>query len=126
MESQRLIVQPMYTDDHCGRYGGLRKQLTPLRDFLTVAGEDDCFGPIRWNVYRDLPSTVVLEGLSDKLSRDCAGGVGGHSVELTCLAVEVIACLLPHGLAFTYRSYGCRSAAWSVRTVDEMSGTPDK
>src|SRR6202041_1100492 len=78
MESQRLSVQPMYTDDQCGRYVGLFEQHAPLRDFLTVAGEDDCFGRVRWNVYRDLPSTVVLERLSDKLSRDCVGGLGGR------------------------------------------------
>ena len=45
--------------------------------------KDDCFGWVRWNVYRDLPSTVVLECLGDKLSRDCAGGLGGRSVGLT-------------------------------------------
>jgi hypothetical protein len=77
MEPQRLIGQPMYTDDHCGRYVGLLEQPAPLRDSLTVAGEDDCFGRVRRNVYRDLPSIVVLEPLSDKLSRDCAGGLGG-------------------------------------------------
>ncbi len=77
MEPQRLIGQPMYTDDHRGRYVGLLEQPAPLRDSLTVAGEDDCFGRVRRNVHRDLPSTVVLERLSDKLSRDCAGGLAG-------------------------------------------------
>ena len=60
MEPQRIIGQPMYTGDHCGRYVGLLEQPAPLRDSLTVAGEDDCFGRVRWNVYRDLTSTVVL------------------------------------------------------------------
>ena len=68
MEPQRLIGQPMYTDDHCGRYVGRLEQPAPLRDSLTVTGEDDCFGRIRRNVHRDLPSTVVLEHLSDELS----------------------------------------------------------
>ena len=69
MEPQRLIGQSMYAHDHCGRYVGLLEQPAPLRDSLTVAGEDDCLGRVRWNVYRDLPSTVVSERLSDKLSR---------------------------------------------------------
>src|SRR6202050_5249432 len=93
MEPQRLIGQPMYTDDHCGWYVGLLEQPAPLRDSLTVTGEDDCFGRVRWNVNRDLPSTVVLEPLGDKLSRDCAGGLGGRPVGLAWLAVHVIACL---------------------------------
>src|ERR1700733_12985442 len=99
MKPQRLIGQPVYTDDHCGRYVGLLEQPPPLRDSLTVAGEDDCFGRVRWNVYRDLPSAVVLERPSDKLSQDYAGGPGRRRVGLTWLAVDVIACLLRHGLA---------------------------
>ena len=59
MEPQRVVGQPMYTDDHCGRYVGLIEQPAPLRDSLTVTGEDDCFGRVRWNVHRDRPSTVV-------------------------------------------------------------------
>src|ERR1700689_5963062 len=98
MEPQRLIGQRMYTDDHCGRYVGVLEQPAPLRDSLTVTGEDDCLGRVRWNVHRDLPSTVVLEHLGDKLSRDCAGGPSGRSAGLTELAVDV-ACLLLHGLA---------------------------
>src|SRR5258707_13778407 len=96
MEPQRLIRQAMYTDDHGGRYVGPLKQPAPLRDLLTVAGEDDCFRRPRWNVYRDMPSTVELERLSDKLSRACAGALGG----LTWLTVDVIACWLLHGHAF--------------------------
>jgi len=90
----------MYTDDHCGRYVGLLKQPAPLRDSLTIAGEDDCFGRVGWNVHRDLPSTVVLERLGDQLSRDCSGWLSGLSVRLNWLAVDVIACLLLHGLTF--------------------------
>src|ERR1700722_13388305 len=104
MEPQRLIGQPMYTDDHCGRYVGILEQPAPLRDSLTVAGEDDCFGWARRNAYRELPSTVVLERLSDKLSRDCAGGLGSRSVGLIRLVVGVLACFLLHGLAFIYRT----------------------
>src|SRR5213078_4797813 len=104
MEPQRLIGQPMYTDDHCGRYVGLLDQPAPLRDSLTVTGEDDCFGRVRWNLHRDLPSTVVLEHLGDQLSRDCTGGLGRRSVGLTWLAVDVIACWLLHGLAFIFRT----------------------
>src|SRR5580693_4861471 len=99
MEPQRLIGQPMYADDHCGRCAGLLEQPAPLRDSLTVAGVDDCFGRVRWNVYRDLPSTVALERLSDKRSRDCTGGLGGFSVRLSWLAFDVIAYLLVHRLA---------------------------
>src|ERR1700723_2866347 len=100
MKPQGLIGQPMYTDDHCGRYIGLLEQPAPLRDSLTVTGEDDCLGQVRRNVHRDLPSTVVLERLGDKLSRDYAVGLGGHSAGLTELVANVIACLLRHGLAF--------------------------
>src|SRR5689334_14058484 len=102
MEPQRLIGQPMCTNDQCGRYAGLLEQPAPLRDALTVTAEDDCFGRVRWNVHRDLPSTVVLEHLCDKLSRDCAGGLSGRSVGLTYFAVDVIARLLLHGLAFIF------------------------
>src|SRR6516225_8881529 len=104
MEPQHIIGQPMYTDDHRGRYAGLLEQLAPLRDALTVTGEDDCFGRVRWSVHRDLPSTVILEHLGDKLSRDCAGGLGGRSVGLTQLAVDVITRLLLHGLALIFRT----------------------
>jgi hypothetical protein len=31
----------------------------------------------RWNVHRNKPSTVVLERLGDKFSRDCVGGWAG-------------------------------------------------
>src|ERR1700728_99392 len=97
MEPQRLIGQSMHTDDHGGRYVGLLEQPAPLRDSQTVPGEDDCFGWVRWNVYRDLPSTIVLERLSDKLSGNCAGGLGGCSGGLAWLVVYVIACFLLHG-----------------------------
>src|SRR5579863_5865833 len=100
MKPQRLIGQPMYTDDHCGRYVGLLEQPAPLRDSLTVSGEDDCFGRVRWNVHCDLSSTVVLEHLGDKLSGDCVGGLSGRSVGLTALGVDVIGCLLLHMPAF--------------------------
>src|ERR1700733_3741498 len=104
----------MYTDDHCGRHVGLHEQPAPLRDSLTVAGEDDCFDRVRWNVYRDLPSTIVLERLSDKLS--CARGLHGRSVGLPSLAIHVISFLLLHGLDFIYRTTVARSAAPSIRT----------
>src|SRR5580700_9538982 len=107
MEPQRLIGQPMYTDDHCGRCVGLLEQPSPLRDSLTVTGEDECFGRVRWNVHRDLPSTVVLEHLGDKLSRDCADGLGGRSVGPTRLAVDVIARLVLHGFAFILELWNC-------------------
>src|ERR1700733_4213435 len=122
MEPQRLIGQSVYTDDHCGRDVGLFEQAAPLRDSLTVAGEDNCFGRVGWNVYGDLPSTVVLERLSGKFSRDCADGLGGRSVRLAYFAVDVIACLLLHGLAEPWSS---RSALPSVRSIDEITGTPD-
>src|SRR5690242_1190933 len=89
MEAQHLIGQSMYTNDHRGRYFGILEQPAPLRDSLTITGKDDCFGSVRWNVHRDLPSTVVLEHLGDKLSGDCTGG---------------LACLLLHGLALIYRT----------------------
>lgn len=82
MEPQFLIGLPMDTDDHSGRYVGFLELPAPLRDPLTVTGEDDRFGRIRWNIYRDLPSTVVLERLDDKPSRERFGGLGGRSVGL--------------------------------------------
>src|ERR1700683_5235425 len=86
MEPQHLIGQPMYADNHCGRYVGLLEQPAPLRDSLTVTGEDDCFGPVRGNVHRDLPPTVALERLGDKLSRDYAGAPSdSFSLRLTRL-----------------------------------------
>src|ERR1700733_13277445 len=84
----------MYTDDHCGRYVGLLERPAPLRYSLAVACEDDCFGRVRWNVHRDLPSPVVLERLSGKLSRDYAGGLGGGSVGSSWRAVDVTTWLL--------------------------------
>jgi hypothetical protein len=58
METQRLIGHPMYTNDHCRRHVGLLQQPAPPRDSLTVSGEDDCFGWVRWNVHRHLPSPL--------------------------------------------------------------------
>ncbi len=104
MDPQRLIGQSMDTDDHCGRYVGLLQQPAPLRDSLTVAGEDDRFRRRRWNVYRDLPSTVVLERLRDKLSPNRVGGLRGRSGGPTWLVVDLIACLLLHRLGFIYSS----------------------
>src|ERR1700722_20021025 len=107
----------MYTDDHCGRYVGLLERPAPLRYSLAVACEDDCFGRVRWNVHRDLPSPVVLERLSDKLSRDCAGGLGGCSVGSSWRAVDVTTWLL-HVLAFIYRTLAApfRRPVYSRRT----------
>jgi len=59
MEPQHLIGQPMHTDD----YVGLFWQPAPLRDSLTVTGENDCFG-VWWNVPRDLPSTPSYSNIS--------------------------------------------------------------
>src|SRR5580692_7250856 len=87
----------MYTDDHCGRYVGLLEQPAPLRDSLTVTSEDDSFGRIRWNVHRDLPSTIVLKCLSHKLSRDRPHGFAGRSVGLTRRFMDVIVRLFLHG-----------------------------
>ena len=76
MEPQYLLGQPyVYADDHCGRPAGLLEQR--LHD---VTGEDDCFGRVRWSLNCDLPSTVVLDRFGHKLSRDCAGGLGGGFV----------------------------------------------
>ena len=70
MEPQRLIVQPVCTDDHRGRYVGRLEDSSPRRDQLAVTGEHDCLGRIRWDVHRDLPTTIVLERLGDELSLD--------------------------------------------------------
>jgi hypothetical protein len=70
MEAQRLIGQPVCTDDHRGRYGGRLEVSSPLRYELAVTGEHDCLGRIRRDVHRDLPTTVVLEPLGDEFSRD--------------------------------------------------------
>src|SRR5580693_6472570 len=94
----------MDTDDHCRRYVGLLQQPAPLRDPLTITGEDDCFGWVWWNVHRDLPSTVVLERLGGNLSRDCARGLVVRSVGFTQLAFVEIVSLLLHRLIFIYRT----------------------
>ena len=73
MEPQRLIGRPVHTDDHRGRDVGCLEEPAPLRDQLTVTGEDDCLGRIRRDVHCDLPTTVVLERLGDELSRDRVG-----------------------------------------------------
>src|SRR5436190_16248155 len=70
MEPQRLIGQPVCTDDHRGRYVGRLEDPAPLRYHLTVTGEHDRLGRIRRDVHRDLPTIVVLEPLRDELSRD--------------------------------------------------------
>ena len=44
MEPQRLIGQPVHTDDHRGRYVGRLEHSAPRRDQLTVAGEHDGLG----------------------------------------------------------------------------------
>jgi hypothetical protein len=59
------------------------KRREGLRDPLTVTGEHDCLGRIRRDVHRDLPATVVLEPLGDKLSRD------GHCRCLPSVAVPI-------------------------------------
>src|SRR5215472_17477065 len=69
MEPFRLIGQAVYTDDHRGRYVGRLEHSAPLRDQLTVTGEDDCLGRICRDVHRDLPTTVVIERFGDDLSR---------------------------------------------------------
>ena len=58
----------MYTDDHRGRYVSRLEEPAPLRDPLTVTGEDDCLGRIWRDVHRYLPTTVVVERLGNKLS----------------------------------------------------------
>src|SRR5580700_11918673 len=106
MQPQHLIRQAMDTDDHCRSNAGLLDQPAPLRNSLAVPGIDDRFRRVRRNVYRDLPPTVVLERLRDKLSQDCAGGAGGRSFGLTGFAVILIVLLLRHGLAFIERAIG--------------------
>src|SRR5579859_2854504 len=97
MEPQQLVAQPMDPNDHCGRYVGLLEQSAPFRNPLTVTGENDRFGRLRWNVHRDLPSTVVLEHPGDKLSRNCAGRPGKRFVGLTCLSLHGLALILGYG-----------------------------
>lgn len=87
MEPRRLIGQPMYTDDHRRPYAGPLEQSAPLRNSLTVTGEDDRFGRARRNIYGDLPSTTVLERLTDKPSQECARGTR-RSVRFTFRAVH--------------------------------------
>ena len=70
MEPQRLIGQPVCTDDHRGQYVGCLEDPSPLRYHLAVTGEHDRLGRIRREVHRDPPTTVVLEALGDELSCD--------------------------------------------------------
>ena len=70
MEPQRLIGQPVYADNHRGQQVGRLKHTAPLRDQLTVTGEHDRLGRLRWDVHPDLRATVVLECPGDELSCD--------------------------------------------------------
>src|ERR1700716_1228649 len=73
MEPQRLIDQPVCTDDYRGRDVGRLEEPAPRRDQLTVTGEHDCLGRTRGDVHRDVPTTVVLERLGDELSCNRVG-----------------------------------------------------
>jgi hypothetical protein len=68
MEPEGFIGEPMNADDHGRRHVCFFDQAAPLRDFLTVTGEDDCFGRVRWDVDADLPSGVVVERFGDEAS----------------------------------------------------------
>jgi hypothetical protein len=71
MQPQRLIGEPMDTDDHCRGYVSPLNGFAPLRDQLTVPSEHDRLGRSRRNIHRDLPATVVSdESLGDELTRD--------------------------------------------------------
>src|SRR5579871_2314024 len=98
MEPRHLIGQPVYTDDHSGRHAGLFQQPAPLRDSLTIGGEDDGLRRVRWKVHRNLPSTAVLEHPGNKLSRACAGGLGARCAGPSQPAVFLMECLLLHAL----------------------------
>ena len=65
-----LVRQPVSTNDHRGRDVSCLEEPAPLRDPLTVTGEDDCLGRIWWDVHRNLPTTVVGERLAHKLSSE--------------------------------------------------------
>jgi hypothetical protein len=41
----------------------------------TVTYEDDCFRRVRWNIHRNLPTTVVLERLGDKPPENAPAGL---------------------------------------------------
>jgi hypothetical protein len=70
MEPRYLFGQPVYADDHRGRYVGRFEEPAPLRGPLTITGEYDCLGRIRRDVHRDLTTSVVVEqGLGDELPR---------------------------------------------------------
>jgi len=58
MQPQRLIGQPMDTDDHCRGYVSRLDGFAPLRDQLTVPREYDGLGRSRRDIHRDLPATV--------------------------------------------------------------------
>ena len=70
MESERLIGQPVDTDDHRRRDVKCFEKPTPARDQLTVTGEHHCLRRVRWDVHRDLPSAVVIERLGNEVSGD--------------------------------------------------------
>src|ERR1051326_1676766 len=65
MEPQCLVGQAMRTDDHRGRYVSRLKDTAPLRNQLAITGEHNCLRLLRWDIYRDLPATVVLKHLGD-------------------------------------------------------------
>jgi len=68
MEPKRLVGEPVCTDDHRGGYVRYLEDSAPLLDQLTIAGEHDCLGLVRRDVHRDLPTTVVVDRLSDELT----------------------------------------------------------
>jgi hypothetical protein len=70
LQPQRLVVQPVYADDHRRRYAGRLQDAAPVRDQPAVTREHDC---LRWDsrdVDRHGPTAVVLERLGDELPRD--------------------------------------------------------
>jgi hypothetical protein len=67
---ETLIVQAVRTNDHRGRHVSRLEDLAPGRDQLAVAGEDDGLGRRRRHIDRDLPSTVVVQRLGEKLTGD--------------------------------------------------------
>ena len=73
MEPSRLIGRTMYADDHGGGYVGRLEDSTPLRDPLTITGEDDYLGRIRRDVHAHLPTIVIRKRLCDEASRYWVG-----------------------------------------------------
>ena len=73
MEPQRFISHAVRADDHDRWHVRSLKSPAPLRDQLTVTGEDDRLRWLRRDVHRDLSAIIVGECLDENFARERVG-----------------------------------------------------